>query len=96
MPLHRPTVRVPRLARAAAVATACMATGAATVAIADDQPATKVRTVAETAITRYYDIEANKAASIRALGRHIAEQQTNRTRRYQDLEANKARIQRAR
>jgi hypothetical protein len=33
---------------------------------------------------------------MRALGRHIAEQQTNHTSRHQDLEANKARSQRAR
>ena len=48
------------------------------------------------AATRYFDIEASKAASMRSLGRRIAEQQTNRTPRYQDLEANKSRSQRAR
>jgi hypothetical protein len=96
VPLHSSTRRFPRLARAAAVATACMATGAATVAIADDQSVPQVRTVAETAITRYFDIEANKAASMRALGRHIAEQRTNQSSRYHDLEANKARSHRAR
>jgi hypothetical protein len=95
VPLHRPTVRVPRLARAAAVATACIATGAATVAIADHQPDPHVRTVAETATTRYFDIEANKAASMRALGRHLAEQREHSSRS-QDLEANKARSQRTR
>ena len=46
--------------------------------------------------SRYFDIEANKAASMRALGLHLAEQRTSHTSRYQDLEANKARIQRAR
>jgi hypothetical protein len=96
VPLHSSTRRVPRLARAAAVATACMATGAATVAIADDQSVPQVRTVAETAITRYFDIEANKAAGMRALGLHLAEQRTNQSSRYHDLEANKARSQRAR
>ena len=96
MPLHRSTRRVSRLARAAAVATACMATGAPTVAIANDQSVPQVRTVADTAITRYFDIEANKAASMRALGRHTAEQQTNLIPRYQDLEASKARSQAAR
>ena len=102
MPLHSPTVltpRLPRLTRVAAIAAACVAGGAATVVIADDQSAPAVRTIAEPsqpAVTRYFDIEANKAASMRALGRHIAELRTNRTSRYQDLEANKARSQRAR
>lgn len=96
MPLHSPTVRVPRLARAAAVASTLVAVGAATFAVADDQPVPQVRTIAETATTRYFDIEANKAASMRALGRHIAEPRENHTSRYQDLEANKARSQRAR
>ena len=96
MPLHRPTYCVPRLARAAALATACLATAAAAVAIADDQPDPQIRTVAEPAITRYFDIEANKATSMRALGRHLAEQRENHSSRYQDLEANQARSQRAR
>jgi hypothetical protein len=96
VPLHSPTVRVPRLTRAAAVATTLMAAGAATVTVADDQTVPQARTIAETAITRYFDIEANKAASIRALGLHIAEQRENHTSRYQDLEANKARSQHAR
>jgi hypothetical protein len=95
VPLHSPTLRLPRLASAAAVATACMAAGAATVAIAD-QPVPQGGTVAETAFTRYFDIEANKAASMRALGRHIAEQRKNQSSRYNDLEANKARSRCAR
>lgn len=45
--------------------------------------------------SRYFDIEVNKAASMRALGQHIAEQGANRTSRYQDLQAKKARSQRA-
>ena len=102
MPLHTTTVlasRRPRLPRAAAIATACIAAGAATVVIADDQPAPQVRTIAapsQPMATRYFDIEANKAASMRALSRHTAEQRANHTTRYQDLEANKARSQRAR
>ena len=102
MPLHTPTVlapRRPRLGRAAAIAAAAIAAGAATVVIADDQPAPQIRSIAEQsqpAVTRYFDIEANKAASMRALSRYIAEQRTNRTPRYHDLEANKARSQRAR
>jgi predicted outer membrane protein len=93
--LHSSTRRVPRLARAAAIAIVCMATGAANAAIADDQSVPQVRTVAGTAISRYFDIEANKAASMRALGRRIAEQRENHSSRYQDLEANKTRSQRA-
>jgi hypothetical protein len=74
--LHTPTVlapRRPRLMRAVAIATACIAAGVATVVIADDQPAPRVRTIAEPSrpTTRYFDIEANKAASTRALSRHI-------------------------
>lgn len=70
------TPRRPRLTRAAAIATACMAAGAATVVIADDQPAPQTRAIAkpsQPAVARYFDIEANKAASMRALGRHIAQ-----------------------
>ena len=91
MPLHTPTVLAARITRAAATATACLAAGAATLVIADDKPP-----IAQPATTRYFDIEANKASSMRALGRHIAEQRANRTSRYQDLEANKARSRRAR
>jgi len=102
VPLNTPTVlapRFPRAARLAALATITVATAGAVVVIADDQPAAPLRTVSESsrpAATRYFDLEANKAASIRALGRHIAEQQANRTTRYDDLEANKARSQRKR
>ena len=101
MPLHSPTVlahRRPRLARATAIATACLAAGAATVVITDDPPAPQVRTIAapsQPAATRYHDIEANKAASMRALGRHIAGQRTSSASRFDDLEANKASSQRA-
>jgi hypothetical protein len=102
VPLHTTTVltpRRPRLTRAAAIATAFVVTGAATVVIAHDQPAPHVPTSAapsEPADSRYFDIEANKAASMRALSRQIAEQRASRASRYQDLEANKARSQRAR
>jgi hypothetical protein len=102
VPLHTPTAlapRLPRLTRAAALAAASVAAGTATVVIADDQPAPQVRTIAapsQPVATRYFDIEANKAASMRALSRHTAEQRANHTTRYQDLEANKARSQRAR
>jgi hypothetical protein len=101
VPLHTPTARRPRLAHAAAIATAaaCIAAGAATIVIADDQPAPQIHTIAEPSqpvTSRYFDIEANKAASMRALGLHITQQKTNHTSRYQDLEANKARSHRAR
>jgi hypothetical protein len=102
VPLHTPIAfapRLPRLSRAVGIAAACIAAGAATVVIADDQPAPQVRTIAapsQPVATRYFDIEANKAASMRALSRHTAEQRANHTTRYQDLEANKARSQRAR
>jgi hypothetical protein len=99
VPLHTPTVLAPRLARAAAVASACIAAGAAPAAIADDQPFVQIRSIAEPsqpAATRYYDIEANKANSMRVLGRYIAEQRANPSSRYHDLEANKTRSQRAR
>jgi hypothetical protein len=73
-----------RLTRAAAIATACMAAGAATVLIADDQPAPRDDSIAEPSqpvATRYFGTEANKVASMRALRRHIAKQRANRTGR---------------
>ena len=86
MPLHTPTVlapRHPRLARAAAIATACIAAGAATVVITDDKPAPHNQTIAAPSqtTTRYFDTEATKIASMRALRRHIAEQRANPTTR---------------
>jgi hypothetical protein len=93
VPLHTPTARSP-LARVAAIAAAACATaGAANIAIADDRAGPQIRTIAapsQPAPTRYFDIEANKANSMRALGRHIAEQRAIPSSRYQDLEANKA------
>jgi hypothetical protein len=103
VPLHSPTVLAPRPRRlgrvAALAAVTCATAGAVIIVIADEQPVAQPRTIAEPnqpAATRYFDIEANKAASMRALGRHIAEQRANRTTGYQDLEANKARSQRKR
>lgn len=102
MPLHTHTVLAPRLARLGritAIATACIAAGTATVVIADDQPAPQAGTIAATsqpAVTRYFDIEANKAASMRELGRHIAQQRAHQTAHYGYIEANKARSQRTR
>jgi hypothetical protein len=85
VPLHSPTIRAPRrprLTRAAAIATACIAAGAATVVITNDNPAPQNHTIAapsQTAVTRHFDSEANKIASMRALRRRIAKQQANST-----------------
>ena len=101
MPLHSTTViaaRMPRFARLAAIAATAATAGAITIALADDGPAPQVRTIAEPAqpaASRFFDLEANKAASMRALGERIAAARTDHTSRYQDLEANKARDQRA-
>jgi hypothetical protein len=100
VPLHTPTGLAPRLGRVVALAAAsCASAGAVTIASADDQPVPQVHTIAEPSQpmpARYFDIEANKAASMRALGFHMAEQRANRSSRYQDLEANKAASMRAR
>jgi hypothetical protein len=100
--LQSPTAPTPlraRLARAAIIVAASgIIAGGTAIALADDQLAPHVRTIAEPTqpvTARYFDVEANKANSMRALGRHLAEQRANRTPGYQDLEANKARSQRA-
>jgi hypothetical protein len=82
VPLHTPNRIVPVVAAAA-----CIAAGAATVATAEPSRPTT---------TPYFDIEANKAASMRALGLHIAAQRAEPGSSYQDLEANKALSRRAR
>jgi hypothetical protein len=102
VPLHSTTisaVRMPRLARLAAIAATAATAGAVTIALTEDRPAPQVRTIGESAqpaASRYFDLEAHKAASMRALGRRIAAARTDHTSRYQDLEANKARSQSAR
>lgn len=102
MPLHTRALLAPTSPRngylAAVVAAATFATAGAVTVIADDQVTAHVRTSAEPSqpvSTRYFDVEANKAASMRALGRHIAQQRATPAPRYQDLEGNKARSQRA-
>ena len=98
MPLHTAAISIatlPRLGQLVALAAATFATAAPTIAIADDQSTSHVRTIGAVA-TRYFDLEANKAASMRALGRHIADQRASSVSDYQDLEANKARSQRLR
>jgi hypothetical protein len=101
VPLHTPTVPAPRhagLARTAIiVVAACIAAGGVTIGFSDGQSAPPDRTIAETnqpAISRYDDITANKARSMRALG--LAMMQEAFTSPYRDLEANKARSQQAR
>jgi hypothetical protein len=101
VPLHNTTatataVRMPRVGRLAAIVVA--AAGAVTIAVTADRPAPQGRTIeaVQPAASRYFDIEANKAASMRPLGRQIAAQHTGHTSRYLDIEANKARSQGAR
>ena len=100
MSLNYPTVIVParpRIRRVAAlIAATCATTGGIAIAVGSGEPAPRAVPAAEQATVRYFDIEANKVASMRALARHIAEQRANRTSRYNDLEANKARSQRTR
>jgi hypothetical protein len=78
VPLNSPTVVTPRHSRAgriAAIAIACVAAGAATFVIAADDPAPAIHSAGEPsqpAISRYYDLEANKAVTMRALGRREA------------------------
>ncbi len=85
-----------RLVRVVAIAGVCTAAGTAPVAIADDPAGPQGHTVAGGPGSRYFDIEANKAAGMRALGLRIAEERTESGTRYRDLEANKARSQRVR
>jgi hypothetical protein len=77
VPLQTPTVRAPRrprLGRVVALAVAtCATAGAVTTVIADDQPTAQARAIAKPSqpAARYFDIEANKAASMRALSRQM-------------------------
>jgi hypothetical protein len=102
MPPHTATVLTPQRRRfglVAALAATCAAAGAATIVSADNQPASQFHTIAapvQPATSRYFDIEANKAGSMRALGLRIAQQEGTGSSRYEDIEANKARSQRAR
>ena len=64
--------------------------------IGEDRPAPQVRTIAEPiqpVATRYLDIEANKAAGMRALSRHTAAARTITIQPYDDIAANKAHSQ---
>lgn len=91
MPLHTtPTASVHRPSRLVLAATltaaTCAASGTIALGSSGDQPLP----------SRYHDIEANKANSMRAFGLHLAERRANPPSRYDDLEANKARSQRGR
>jgi hypothetical protein len=95
VPLHTSTAPTPRragFARAAIiVAAAGIAVGGTTIAVGAGQPAPSDRAVAESwppAISRYDDLEANKAKSMRALG--LAMMQESFASPYRDVEANKA------
>lgn len=102
MSLHTPTVVAPRRRRLvliAVLAATCATAGAATIVIAENQSAPQIHTIAEPgqpASPPYFDIEANKAASMRALGLRIAQQESAGSSNYEDIEANKARSQRTR
>jgi hypothetical protein len=91
MPLHTTTARTPRRAKltraAIIVAAAGIIGGGAAIAATDGETAAPDRS-----ISRYADIEANKANSMRALGVAMMQESSP----YRDLEANKARSQRAR
>jgi hypothetical protein len=97
MPLHTTNTAVvvkrDRLARIAAVAIAAATAATATVVMAAEEPVAQARTIAAAngPGPRYFDLEANKAAGMKALGRHLARQQPfGPGARYFDLEANKA------
>ena len=80
-------------------ATAALAPASVLAQPTHDAATPQIHTITEPSqpvTSRYFDNEANKAASMRALGRHIAQQRADHTSRYQDIEANKARSQRAR
>jgi hypothetical protein len=101
VPLHTPiSSRRAGLPRAAIILAATgIAAGGVTFAVGDSPSAALDHSIAEPkepAVSRYNDIEANKANSMRALGGHLAEERGHRNSRYNDLEANKAHSQHAR
>ena len=90
MPLRTttpPVCRFPRLALVLTLTTVGYAVAGA-VAIGSDRD----QAVAAHPVIRYHDIEANKARSMAALGRHLSQGTTSY---YDDLQANKARSQSA-
>lgn len=77
---------------------ACIAAAAA-VAVTGPEVVSHVRSIAEPAdpaAASPYDLDANKAASMRVLNRYVAERQAGRVPRYDDIDANKARYAAAR
>jgi hypothetical protein len=93
---HRRHLRA--LALLGLAATAALAPISARAQPTHDAAIPQIHTIAEPSqpvTSRYFEIEANEAAGMRALGRHIAQQRADRTSRYQDIEANKAHSQRA-
>jgi hypothetical protein len=98
VPLHTHTILAPTSRRygylTALAAAGTLAIAGAVTVVADGQPTPQVRAIAAPMATRYLDIEANKAASMRALGRHMADTRAGAgVSRYEDLESNKARSQ---
>ena len=103
MPLHTPTTtaapHLPRPGRLAAVTVALIVgAGAGAVVLADSDPTPQVRLAPAGAVTLApdYGLEVNKAASMQALSRHLAEQRVKRVAPFDDLQANRARNQAAR
>jgi hypothetical protein len=99
MPIPSPTVLTSQrryIRRGAAIAAACIV--AVALAFADEfsSPARTITEPNVQATSRYYDIEANKAATMRTAGRRNTEQQTNRTSRNHDRHAHKSTQQRGR
>ncbi len=87
--------RHPRLASVAAVAAVTCATVGAAVVGLSDHPGSHVLPPAQSTSGRE-DVEANKAAAMRALGLHRAARYASPGARYFDVEANKARYGRNR
>lgn len=85
---------IPRVAMAAVAG--CVIAGGAAIAVADSPTAPEARTAAspgQRVGARYFDIEDNKAVSLRALGRSLAVPQATHAPGPRDLEAYEARDQ---
>ena len=101
MPLHSSTItaaRMPRSARLAAIAATAVTAGAFAIALAENGPAPQVRSISESAqpaASRFFDLEANKVAGMRALGEQSTVSGTEHVSRYEDLEGNRAGSRRA-
>jgi hypothetical protein len=91
----RPRARPSLHGRCVSDAAAGTGAGAAAVVFDDSQPVPEARPLTQPT-SAFHDLQASKAASIRALGQHVVAQDTGPGPRYFDLEANKARSARAR